>query len=236
MKTVIENYEFITYKYQNAEFVFSTAKNNLNFNKNTVEGKNNLNLLKKYFNLNEVGYLNQIHSDIILNYDGKQKDGDAIVTDRKNIGIGVFTADCVPVLIFDKKKNAVAAVHSGWKGTAKCIVSKTVHYMEREYGSCIEDLIIYIGPNNRVCCYDFGEELVNKFFNDPLYANNNIFVNGKLDLEKCIKLQLLKIGVSCKNINILKLCTSCSKEFEFYSYRREKEKSYGRMFSFIFIR
>ena len=234
MKTIIDNYEFITFKKDNAEFIFSTAKNDLNFNKDLKEGRDNLKLLQDYFNLKDVGYVNQIHSSIIQEYDGTVKSGDAIVTDKTNIGIGIFTADCVPVLIYDKNKNIAAAVHSGWKGTSGNITSKAISYLADRYGSCAKDLTVYIGPHNRECCYEFGDSAIYEYFGDIYKKDKSIYINNKLNLEKCIYYQLMDKEVSSENINTLDLCTYCSSEYKFYSYRRDK--SSGRMFSFVVIR
>lgn len=255
MKTIINNHEFITFKIDNAEFVFSTAKNNLNFNKNSQEGKKNLNLIGEYFNVHNVGYLDQIHSDIVVDYkeaskekedvlrkgekellndyDEDIKKADAIITNETNTAIGVFTADCVPVLIYDRKKKVASAVHSGWQGTAKGICPKTLDTLKNKYGCNFEDLIVYIGPHNKGCCYEFGEDMVNKYFNEYLKKDKSIYVNNKLDIEKCIIQQLTEKGVPRENIKTLNLCTYCSCDFEFYSYRKQTQ---GRMFSFVIIR
>lgn len=233
---LIDGYEFITFKQDDAEFVFSTSKNNLNFNKNLEKGKNNLKLLSKYFNLKNIGYVNQIHSSIIQEYDEiVNKDGDAIITNKKDIGIGVFTADCVPVLIYDKCKKACAAIHSGWKGTYKNICGKAIECLANKYGSKMSDLVIYIGPHNRKCCYEFGENIAHKYFGEYINRDNNVYINNKLNLEKCIIMQIMDKGVSIKNINTINLCTYCSREYEFYSYRKDKYNSDGRMFSFVVI-
>lgn len=234
MKTIMDNYEFITFKKDNAEFIFSTAKNNLNFNKNLKEGRDNLKLLQKCFNLKDIGYLDQIHSSIIQEYGGTIKAGDAIVTDKTNIGIGIFTADCVPVLIYDKNKNIVAAVHSGWRGTSENITGKVISCLTDKHGSCAKDLIVYIGPHNRECCYEFGDSAAYEYFSEIYKKDKSIYINNKLNLEKCIYYQLTNKGVPNQNITTLNLCTCCSSEYKFYSYRRDK--SSGRMFSFVVIR
>lgn len=236
MKTVIDNYEFITFKASGAEFIFSTSKNNLDFNFRSAEGKANLKLLCNNFNLLDVGYGKQIHSDVVNVYDGNVKEGDAVITDKKDIGIGIFTADCVPVLIYDKNKKAAAAVHSGWQGTYKSISSKTVKIMEDRFDSKADDLIVYIGPHNRSCCYEFGYDNACKYFGEYIKKDPSVYADNKLDLEKCIIKQLKGAGIPEKNINTLNLCTYCCNEYEFFSYRREKDKNYGRNFSFVVIR
>lgn len=235
MKNMIDNFEFISFNDEGIDLEFSTAKNGLDFNMNTENGLDNLENLKKWFNLKAVGYLRQIHSDKIIIYDNIVKDGDAIITDTPNVGIGIFTADCVPVLIYDKKNKIIAAVHSGWKGTLLQIVAKTIKDMLNEYNASIDDINVYIGPHNRKCCYNFGSEEFKMFSEVNIYKDLNIYVDGKLDLAKCIRSQLTSIGVNKNNIQDVNICTFCNDEYEMFSYRRKKE-NYGRMFSFISIR
>lgn len=234
-KICIDNYEFLEYKVENANFIFSTAKGELNFNKSLEEGRNNIDKIKKWFEVEEVGFLNQIHSDKVFIYDNNVNSGDGLITNKKNVAIGVFTADCVPVLLFDKKNKIIAAVHSGWKGTLSCISVNALELLISEYGSNCEDIIVYIGPHIGGCCYEVGKEVQNKFNDCKLYENLGIIRNGKLDLEKCIKKQLTNKGVKTENINSLNLCTFCSDEYELYSYRK-CSINYGRMFSFVYLR
>lgn len=229
-----DGYEFLQDSIGSANFLFSTAKGNLNFNINETEGRNNIKNLKKWFNVNDVGFLRQIHSDIVYEYDGSIHEGDAIVTDKRNIAIGVFTADCVPVLIYDKAKNVAAAVHSGWKGTLSGIIMNTLTKMKQDYGCKSEDLIAYIGPHNKSCCYEIGEDVKKLFENSDHYKNIEIINDNKLNLEKCIIEQLLLSKVHKENINAVGICTFCNKDLMLHSYRKSKENC-GRMFSFIYL-
>lgn len=235
MINMIDGFEFISFRDGCIELIFSTAKNGLDFNRNTKNGLDNLENIKKWFNLKDVGYLRQTHSDEISFYDGVVKDGDAIITDKPDVGVGIFTADCVPILIYNKKNNTIAAVHSGWKGTLLQIAAKTITNMINEYHACIDDIIVYIGPHNRKCCYEFGYKELKQFYEVDIYKNLNIYTEGKLDLNKCIRSQLIDIGLNENNIHDVNICTSCNDEYELFSYRRQKENC-GRMFSFIFIR
>lgn len=236
MKNVfINDYELIMCKEEGADIFFSTAKNKLNFNKNTNDGLNNMENIKIWFNLKNVGYLNQIHSDLIHKYDGNVHDGDAIITDKLGVAIGVFTADCVPVIIYDKIKKVAAAVHSGWKGTIKNISSKTITKMIEEYNVSIKDLKIYIGPHNMQCCYEVSEELINEFKSFELYKNANIAKGRNLSLQNCILTKLYNLGIHKEQVTTLDICTFCSKKYNLYSYRKNENKD-GRMFSFIFMK
>lgn len=230
----IGKYEFIKFKEGNANFIFTTAKGNFNLDKAKQEGLNNLDILKDIFQLDKLGYLHQIHSDKVYVFDGEVKQGDGLITKERNVGIGAFNADCVPVLFYDKSKKVIAAVHSGWRSTYAHISEKAVYKMIDEFGTNPKDLVVYIGPHNRQCCYEIGEEVAEKFINDNLYENLEIVKDGKLNLEMCIEVQLQAAGVDKKNINTLGICTYCNKDFELYSFRRQKEE-FGEMLGFIYL-
>jgi YfiH family protein len=231
---MIEKNEFLKAEEGNAYIVFSTAKAELNFNINEDEGKKNLSKLKEWFGLEDIGYLYQKHSSNIFIYDGEIHEGDAIITNKKNIGIGVFTADCVPIIIYDKFNNAIAAVHSGWKGTLNKITEDTITKMQQVYGSNPENLVVYIGPHNRGCCYEVGNDVAGLFNDCDLYKGSDIVNRRKLNLEKCIIAQLGHKGVLMDNIKTMDMCTFCSEKTSLYSYRKLKD-SCGRMFSFIYL-
>jgi YfiH family protein len=230
-----DKYKFIEFEEGDARIYFSTAHNALDFNKNSAEGIRNLENLKKWFSLEEVGYLNQTHSDIVHVFDKKVHDGDAILTDKKGVAIGVFTADCVPILIYDKGKQVISAVHSGWKSTYKCIIINTITKMIKEYNTRVEDLSVYIGPHNMKCCYEFGEDLIEKFKKQEIYKDIIISDDRKISMKACITTQLKSLGINEKQIYSVDVCTQCSKDMYLHSYRKEKEYS-GRMFSFLFIK
>jgi YfiH family protein len=230
----IEGYEFIRIKVGDAVIVFSTAKNGLNFNINLQSGISNLQKLKQWFGFKEIGYLKQIHSDYVFVCDGIVHEGDALITNKLNTAVGVFTADCVPIILYDMKNKVIGAVHSGWKSTQLKIVKAAIEKMKNQYGSRPEDLAAYIGPHNRDCCYEVGEEVADLFVKDNLYKGKEIYHNRKLDLESCIRSQLQSIGVNEENIHALNICTFCNENLELHSYRKDKESS-GRMISFIYL-
>ncbi|WP_138203242.1 peptidoglycan editing factor PgeF [Haloimpatiens lingqiaonensis] len=229
----IGQYKFIGEESEDLLLYFSTANGELNFNKNTSEGIKNLKNIKEWFNADNVGYLNQTHSNIIVNYDGKIHEGDAIITNSKLVAIGVFTADCVPIVMFDKNKKVIAAVHSGWKGTYNFIVSKVIKNMMDKYSIKSEDIIVYVGPHIGKCCYKVGEDLLNNFKNVDIYGEDVTHID-KLDLTACIKKQCLNSYILEENIHILDLCTFCDEKNQWFSYR--KSKTSNRMFSFIMLK
>lgn len=232
-----KNFQFLKYKEGNINILFSTGNNLISYNRRTEDGIKNLENLKEIFPVKDVIYLSQIHSDIVYEYNKesiKKLEGDGIITTNKNVVIGVFNADCVPVIIIDAKNQVICAVHSGWKGTYKLIVSKAIEKMINIYNSNVEDIKVYIGPHNMKCCYEVSQELIEQFKLIPIYSHE-IINNGRyLDLQRCIEIQLENLGVKKENINKTNTCTYCSKNIEFHSYRKDNTKN-GRMFSFVYM-
>jgi polyphenol oxidase len=100
-------------------------------------------------------------------------EGDALLTDQPGILLSVRTADCLPVLLVDRRRRAVAAVHAGWRGALARVAEKAVGEMRRLFGSRPEDLLAALGPSIRACCYEVGQEVVDAF--DGRFANSEKF-------------------------------------------------------------
>jgi len=206
--------------------------------------------------------MHQIHSDVIRRFEtppsGRCK-GDASVTNEPGLLLGVQTADCVPILLVDPKKRAVAAIHAGWRGTLGRIAEKTVGRMRQEFASKPQDLLAAIGPSIGPCCYEVAAEFVSKFaaqfadaadyFDEPRSGEEpnplqwlNMAPPGHqpppknvhLDLRKANRSQLLAAGLRAQNIFVSDLCTGCCTNL-FFSYRREGTQS-GRMLSLVAVR
>ncbi|EIF52027.1 peptidoglycan editing factor PgeF [Sulfurovum sp. AR] len=158
------------------------------------------------------------------------EDCDALITDLKGVMLNILTADCVPILLYDEKKEVVAAVHAGWKGTKAQIVSKTVQKMIETYGSDPKDIIAGIAPSIGRCCYEVGEEVAAHFSNMP-EGFTPIGNKYMLDLPLINKQQLLDAGLQKENIEMSHVCTACHVE-RFFSYRKEQGCS-GRFMSMI---
>lgn len=190
----------------------------------------------------QVATINQTHSDAVFahNVGNRAADEgvDAHITDRHGIALGVVTADCVPVLLIDRKKRIVAAVHAGWRGTAKKILQKTVKKMSDSFGSKPEDMIAGIGPSIGQCCYEVDEKVIEPMQKEFGYLNRFSIQKKEnkwhLDLQMMNKEQLIETGLMPYNINIVNLCTSCHSDL-FYSYRRDGAGT-GRMMAVVMIK
>jgi purine-nucleoside/S-methyl-5'-thioadenosine phosphorylase / adenosine deaminase len=201
--------------------------------------------------------LRQIHSDLIHRVDGVRGDrmpeqplpGDGIVTNTAGLLVTVQTADCLPIILADRKRHAVGVFHAGWRGTVKRIVEKGVGEMRKHFKSDPADLVAAIGPGVQGCCYEVGEEVRTKFETQFAYASTLfrqvkesdpvrekyplLFLTARapghselpvklvLDLVEANRRQLLDAGVPAKNIEAVGPCTACHTELLF-SFRAEK--------------
>lgn len=177
--------------------------------------------------------LRQIHSDRVVNAHGlsdREREGDALITDEIGRTIGVRTADCVPILLLDCRKRAIAAIHAGWQGTAGNIAGRTIENMRECFGTRPNDLYAAIGPCIRGCCYEVGSDVADRFSTlFPEWQPGG----GKrmLNLPEANRRQLQSAGVDPERIFDCGLCTTCQTE-QFFSYRREPENP-GRMLAAI---
>ena len=177
--------------------------------------------------------LRQIHSDIIRNARGledRKVEGDALVTDEIGRAIGVRTADCVPILLLDRGKRAVSAVHAGWRGTAAGIVSRAIRTLQAEFGTELDDIFAAIGPCIRQCCYQVGPEVAERFA-DSFTTQSSEPGKWQLDVAAANVAQMIETGISPHRIFDFGACTVCRAE-EFFSFRREPDDP-GRMISSI---
>lgn len=165
--------------------------------------------------------------------------GDAVMTDVPGMLLGVQVADCVPVLVADPKRKAVAAFHAGWRGTLKRIVERGIGRMRLRYGSRPEELLAVVGPSIGACCYSVGEEVKHEFESQFAYwkelfsevydsdpvkekypllfltarapGHSNIGPQIHLDLWEANRRQLLDAGLKEKKISVLGECTACTR-------------------------
>jgi|SRR5579872_619387 len=178
--------------------------------------------------------IKQIHSAYIVlaeGHTGVIGEGDAVITNRPGLLLGIRTADCLPILIADPKHRAIAAVHAGWRGTVQEIGPAALGALEQHFESRPEDVIVAIGPGIGVCCYEVGSEVASQF---SKYFPERADWDGaaNIDLAETNVRQFVKVGVPRAQISQSGICTCC--DVEMHSYRREGERA-GRMISAIGI-
>lgn len=209
--------------------------------------------------------LRQIHSSLIRRVTAEDVatplKGDGLMTGQPGVLLGIQTADCIPVLVADRKNRVVAAFHAGWRGTLARIVENGVGRMRLEFGSKPEHLIASIGPGIGQCCYSVGDEVRQQFESQFAYAPElfrevydsdpvrekypMLFLTARapghselgpamhLDLVEANRRQLLAAGIKKGSIFVTGQCTGCNTD-RFFSHRIEKGFT-GRMMSVIGI-
>ena len=190
----------------------------------------------------EIVLLNQVHSNKFHYISRNSKfnfrfKGDALITNKKKIPIAVLTADCAPILIYDEKKEMIAAIHAGWKGAYKDIVKKVIKFMIKK-GCSPKNITAAIGPCISSYNYEVRENLIKKFIKKD--KKNFVFFKKKknknyFSLNKYIHFQLKSLDI--KKIDIIDKDTFNAKN-NFFSARRSishNENDYGRNISIIMI-
>jgi YfiH family protein len=172
-----------------------------------------------------------------LSYDDAIPATDALVTDVPGVPVGVFTADCVPIFLYDPERVTVGIVHAGWRSTALCIARKTVERMREEFGSNPADVWAAFGPSIGPCCYEVGRDVYEEFNDEFRYASS-LFrktAQGKwhLDLWLANRRQLEDCGMSGERIINPEICSACNSH-EYFSARRLGSGA-GRTLSVIAI-
>jgi hypothetical protein len=162
---------------------------------------------------------------------------DAVASKTQNVLAVIKTADCVPILIGDRRTGAFAAVHAGWRGTLASIVSTALARMQQEFGVRAADVRVAIGAAAGACCYEVGSEVIAAF--EERFPTGGLFTptragHARIDLLQANRDQLIAIGVAADRIHTSPLCTMCRTDL-FFSYRREKSVHgrVGRLMSVI---
>ena len=183
------------------------------------------------FNYDNIVYNTQVHgADVRIVESGDDftengKEADGLITNLRNTPLLIFTADCVPVVFYDKKQGVVALAHAGWRGTYGNIAGEMVDIMIDKYGCEVVDIKTIIGPSVSVDNYEVSYDLIEKFsvLEVPNYYKE---VAGKyyLDLWKLNKELLKKCGILEDNIKIIDFCTVRDND-KFFSYRLDNATS-----------
>lgn len=182
----------------------------------------------------------QVHDCVVRRIDGPQQgviEGvDAVMTDVPQLCIGVSTADCIPVLLYDSIHRAVSAVHAGWRGTVLRIVQKAVEAMHNAYGTAPADLQAVIGPGISLDSFEVGDEVYEQFLSagfdmQPISRRD---AKWHIDLPMCNRLQLMEAGIPSNNIQMTNICTY--QQYDRYFSARRLGIQSGRIYTGILIK
>jgi YfiH family protein len=157
------------------------------------------------------------------------------MTNLPGVCIGVSTADCIPILLYDQKHRASCAIHAGWRGTVKRIAEKAVQRMVDVYGTEPSDLIAQIGPGISLDSFEVGDE-VYEAFSEAGFDMAKISCKKQkphIDLPMCNFLQLTASGVPANQISISQICTF--KQHDTYFSARRLGINSGRIFTAIIL-
>lgn len=159
---------------------------------------------------------------------------DGIIS-QENVTLGVFTADCLPVFLYDSVTKTIGAVHAGFKGVLLGVLPETIRKFQN-IGAKPEDILIGIGPAIGNCCYNVdgkrAEMFRQQFGNSVIEGRDEQFF---LDLKKSATVQLEREGILTEHIDISLDCTRCNKD-KYFSYRGDSVETYGEMISVIGIK
>ena len=182
----------------------------------------------------------QVHDCVVRRIDGPQQgviEGvDAVMTDVPQLCIGVSTADCIPVLLYDSIHRAVSAVHAGWRGAVLRIVQKAVEAMHDTYGTAPADLQAVIGPGISLDSFEVGDEVYDQFLSagfdmQPISRRD---AKWHIDLPMCNRLQLMEAGIPSNNIQMTNICTY--QQYDRYFSARRLGIQSGRIYTGILIK
>lgn len=195
----------------------------------------NRKILFQQTGLRDLRYCRQVHGTCAINVDGavgasleNPPEADALVSTGRDVALGIFTADCVPIFILDIETPAIGIAHAGWRGTFARIAVNTLAQMKVSFGTVAANCRIHFGPSIQRCCYTVSTELLTQFAER---FGNTVHNGTNLSLQAANVNQLVEAGVPTTSISISPLCTACRTDL-FYSHRAENGQT-GRMLSYI---
>jgi len=186
-----------------------------------------------------VARLNQVHGNVVhaatRDTAGLSPAGDGLVTAEPGVILGIFTADCVPILMVDSKRKIAGALHAGWRGIIADIAGAGVRAMLK-LGARSSDIRAAMGPSIGQCCFEVDAELGDRFGREIAGARIHMRAGrpGKalIDLRAAVRDQLERAGLAAANIASVGPCTRCASD-RFFSRRAAGGKTTGLQMSFV---
>jgi len=216
--------------------IFATLNLGLNLDDDKANVRKNYKRLCDAIGISadDIVFSNQVHGTTIRAVSKSDRGGlftpgkpeaDGLITNEPGVALMVFTADCVPILLYDPVKSVISAVHAGWRGTAAGIASVAVQAMINEFDCNPYDIKAAIGPSISMCCYEVGDEVVDALMNKAgemsIDLGGNVCVPSsnskyKVDIKEFNRLMLIKSGIT--DISVSNECTSCKND-KYWSHR-----------------
>ena len=251
---VYDDIEIIQFKrlleFPNLVHCYTLRKHNVNINSseaNRQNFKNTYNKVSKILRINEENIVkpHQTHTDNIEivnvpNIELNEVDG--VITDKKDILLVTSSADCISLLFYDKEKNIIASIHSGWRGTVKQISKKAVEKMIKEYKSKPENIICCICPSIRKCHFEVDSDVMEIFkdkfkhtgrINEIISVGRKIEEKQKYNIDTVLinRILLEDFGLKSENIIDSGICSICHKDK--INSARVQGKNYKRAIAII---
>lgn len=199
---------------------------------------------KKTLNIKNLFFLHQTHSaqgysatpELLTTTNSFALDGDFLITSFRAIGVGIMTADCLPIIAYDPIHNAIGIAHAGWRGSVNNIAITMVKQMQKEYKTHLNQLQIFFGPSAKVCCYEVDQSFKKNLENYPFFEqtlrehDNTLFFD--LSLFNRLQLEAMGIDQSCFNVEY-NICTMCDPLY--FSHRRDGNSA-GRNMTIVSLK
>ncbi len=178
-----------------------------------------------------------VHSNHISSVSGDDKGktiqgSDGLITDAKKTCLAVTVSDCLPIFIYDEKKEAIGIAHAGWRSVVKNIVEEIVKKFEEHHNSDPRELKVFVGPHIQKCHFSIKKDVLERFSDYPDFIDGE---KGKysVNLSEIAKKQFISCGVKEGNIEISPECTYCNEKY--FSFRRDKPKEVVSQIAYIVL-
>ena len=223
------------FRNKNLNIYFGNRNDNILL-QDRIPKSNKILCLAKLLNLSSFNTLEQTHGTEIKTIQSSgvslfENQGDALLTNKPNIGLGVLTADCLPIIFYDKQQNSVSVIHAGWRGALAGITTKALNKIILLNNSSLKNIQVYFGPSAKGCCYQVGIDFLNNLENKNAIKN----INGSIyfDLAKHVEEDLINFGLDQSQVDQqFSVCTICNNQF--WSYRKDRESA-GRQITVAWL-
>lgn len=215
---------------------------NLTETNETILAREPFSPLKKLVGSDRLVFLKQVHGvegtvgDALIQADPFSVEGDYLITEHSGIGIGVMTADCLPIMLYDIAHQVAAIIHAGWRGSVQKIACIALEEMQRRYNTHLDQLQVFFGPSAKICCYQVNQSFIRNLEQFTFFERTIRHSDGELffDLPALNRILLESMGVKPQAFRMnYNFCTICDESF--FSYRRQSTLA-GRQMTVLCLR